>query len=302
MGNWWETAPAARTVPALLLPSVAMATLPGLTTTKGLSAMKDHSRKTTTTAGEHARPAPSAAPIGSDSGKLVTRAQAARLLGKGYNTVKRWEGSELHPVRDASGTHWFREEDVRALARRLKQREIVDDPTENYDGATAARVFRMLDEGKPIADAIVALEVHPAVARAIAAEWADLRGGFFIGAKALARIDRISIMHVEESLRTEADLVSALETISAEECEICERRSPRVCLTCVMQRRGEFLALVKADDAARNARAAKRGERSRLQDAHARAAASARLRTEPAEEITMRPPSGRAPSVVDEST
>ena len=67
------------------------------------------------------------------------------------------------------------------------------------------------------------------------------------------RIDRITVMHVEESLRTEKDLLSALETISADDCEICERRSPRVCLTCVMQRRGEFLALVKADEAARNA-------------------------------------------------
>jgi hypothetical protein len=94
-----------------------------------------------------------------------------------------------------------REEDVRALARRLKQDEVVEDPTKHYDG--------------------------PTVARAIAVEWADLRGGFFIGAKTLVRMDRLTVMHVEESLRTEADLLQALETIDAITCEVCDRCSPQ---------------------------------------------------------------------------
>jgi hypothetical protein len=47
---------------------------------------------------------------------MLTRAQVARRLGKSIATVRRLEGSQLHPRRDASGVFRFDEAEVSRLA------------------------------------------------------------------------------------------------------------------------------------------------------------------------------------------
>jgi hypothetical protein len=55
---------------------------------------------------------------------MLTRGQAARLLGRSVATVRRIEGRLLHPTRDARGTHWFHEYDVERLAARIRAGEV----------------------------------------------------------------------------------------------------------------------------------------------------------------------------------
>jgi hypothetical protein len=47
---------------------------------------------------------------------MLTRSQVARRLGKSLATVRRLEGSSLHPSRDDNGVHWFDESEVQRLA------------------------------------------------------------------------------------------------------------------------------------------------------------------------------------------
>jgi len=47
---------------------------------------------------------------------MLTRSQVARRLGKSLATVRRLEGSSLHPRRDDNGVHWFDESEVKRLA------------------------------------------------------------------------------------------------------------------------------------------------------------------------------------------
>lgn len=238
--------------------------------------MKHANEKTAATNDDRASATPTAPANGTNGGRLINRAQAAKILGKGYNTVKRREGVDLHPVRDGQGVFWFREEEVRALARRLQQSEVVEDPAKHYDGATAARVFAMLDEGRGIADIIVALELHPAIARGIAREWADLRGALIVGGETLARFPTFPCMFFAEPVRTEADLIEALETADAQHCDLCERNAPHFCLWCFVHRHRELVALAKAEEAREKARVEERYQRRVEAEAQksARAAAS----------------------------
>lgn len=258
--------------------AVATATLPSAVGPKGSSAMTQHNEKTAAANGEHAFVTPTAEANDTDTGRLITRAQAAKILGWGYSTVKRSEGIDLHPVRDARGVYWFREEEVRALARRLQQGEVIEDPAKHYDGPTAARVFKMLDEGQTLPDIIIALELHPAIAREIANQWADLRGALIIGGETLARFPTFPCMFFAEPVRTEADLIEALETADAQHCDLCERNAPHFCLWCFVHRHRELVALAKEEQAREKARVDERYRRCIQAEAEksARAAAASR--------------------------
>lgn len=50
---------------------------------------------------------------------MLTRSQVARRLGRSLATVRRLEGKELHPERDARGVHRFDPLEVAALGDRL---------------------------------------------------------------------------------------------------------------------------------------------------------------------------------------
>jgi hypothetical protein len=222
--------------------------LPGPATRKGRTTMKNRSKKSDATNAARADAMPPAAGDGMAGDKLVTRGEASKILGIGYNTVKRWEGTKLHPTIDAQGIRWFREEEVRALARRLRASEgseDVEDPSRRYDGETARRVFRMLDDGKLIADVVIELGLHPSVAREIAREWSDLRGGLILGAEVLARLSAMPCISFGDEVRTEAEFVEALESVSVERCEVCEHNAAQVCLSCVIRRHGHVLAFAK---------------------------------------------------------
>ena len=58
----------------------------------------------------------SVVPVADDSQARLSRADVAQRLGVSVASVRRYEGSLLHPTVDKSGAHWFSIKEVTALA------------------------------------------------------------------------------------------------------------------------------------------------------------------------------------------
>ncbi len=82
----------------------------------------------------------------------LTRAEVAAELGVSSSTVRRLEGSELHPVTLDDGKHVFDPEEVRAVARTRAR-----SGTASPRGELAARACELFREGKGSIDVIIAL-------------------------------------------------------------------------------------------------------------------------------------------------
>lgn len=64
---------------------------------------------------------------------MLTRAQVAERLGKSIATVRRMEGTELHPRRDAAGIHRFSPAEVDAVARVPRKRFVMAPDAERHE-------------------------------------------------------------------------------------------------------------------------------------------------------------------------
>ena len=107
-------------------------------------------------------------------GKL-TRARVAERLGVSISKVRSMEGTTLHPE-VIDGVHYFSADDVDFAARATppagRTRASLD------DGQVAARVFRMIDNGKELIEIVEELEVTPELVRTLFHEWkTDLFAG-----------------------------------------------------------------------------------------------------------------------------
>src|SRR5437899_12580122 len=82
----------------------------------------------------------------------LTRTEVAAELGISPSTVRRLEGSELHPVTLDDGKHVFDPTEVHAVARTRAGRAAA-----SATGELAARACELLREGKGSIDVIIAL-------------------------------------------------------------------------------------------------------------------------------------------------
>jgi len=100
-------------------------------------------------------------------GKL-TRAQAAERLGVSISKVRSLEDKTLHPE-VIDGVHYFARDEVDAIACSMpastRGRRRLD------EGQIAARVFRLIDNGKEVREIVEELEVTPQLVRALYREW-----------------------------------------------------------------------------------------------------------------------------------
>jgi hypothetical protein len=102
-----------------------------------------------------------AAPIGG-----LTRGQVARQLRVGITTVHRMRlQGQLHPRRDHAGVWRY---DPAEIARVGVARGVHDTRTE---GAIAARVFQMLDQGARLREIVVAVRLVPQEVRRLYADY-----------------------------------------------------------------------------------------------------------------------------------
>jgi AcrR family transcriptional regulator len=104
-----------------------------------------------------------------DSQPRLSRADVAERLGVSVATVRRYEGSKLHPTVDSSGAHWFSAKEVTALAAsRANQaidrgaiRNTTPAPEVRTRGEIAALVFERFDQRQSHAEVVIGLRVEP---------------------------------------------------------------------------------------------------------------------------------------------
>jgi hypothetical protein len=111
----------------------------------------------------------------SDNIPRLTRRQVAESLQVSVATVRRLEGSELHPEKNDKGVWTFDASEVaRVVGLRSRKRRVKRED----EGDVAARVFELLEQGYDLRDIVVALRVRPQIVRELYSEWVvDLRAG-----------------------------------------------------------------------------------------------------------------------------
>jgi hypothetical protein len=106
----------------------------------------------------------------------LTRGQVARRLGLSVASVRRFEGSRLHPRCDEHGVWLFDPEEVRGLAAERARRDGGDSKAARlHEGDLAARVFELFEAGRSLSAIVRELHEEPAKIRRLHREW---RAGF----------------------------------------------------------------------------------------------------------------------------
>ncbi|MDX2051796.1 MAG: helix-turn-helix domain-containing protein [Polyangiaceae bacterium] len=112
-----------------------------------------------------------AMPIPARGSGLVTRRQAAEMLGVSVSTLRRRE-NEFKPV-IVGGVHMFEESIVRRETTTIRRRAALDSLGPSA-GETAAAVFRLLEEHVSLQQIVIQLRILPSVVRALEAEWREM--------------------------------------------------------------------------------------------------------------------------------
>lgn len=111
----------------------------------------------------------SVVPSGYDQQLRLSRAEAAARLGVSVATVRRYEGSALHPSIDKSGAHWFSVPEVTALAASRANKALdrgsisktTSTPEPRTRGELAALVFERFEQRYSLAEVVISLRVEP---------------------------------------------------------------------------------------------------------------------------------------------
>jgi DNA-binding transcriptional MerR regulator len=109
----------------------------------------------------------------------LTRDDVAKRLGVSLSTVRRFEGSRLHPLVTDKGVRRFKPADVEALAISLAaKRNTLRNAEKAYEraaelpkGELAALVFERLEQRHSLAEIVIALRVPPEDVRELYHSW-----------------------------------------------------------------------------------------------------------------------------------
>jgi hypothetical protein len=112
-------------------------------------------------------------PSANDGSKRLTRAQVAERIGASIPTVRRSEGTHLHPHVDENGVHWFDPAEVTAFAAsranealsRGKIRNGMPARESRTRGELAALVFERFEQRQSQAEIVIGLRVEPETVR-----------------------------------------------------------------------------------------------------------------------------------------
>jgi AcrR family transcriptional regulator len=121
----------------------------------------------------------SVVPVTSSSETPVTRAQVAARLGVSISTVRRYEGSRLHPKVGDDDVHLFDPKEVAALAveltneprtARRRNANATIAPAHSRD-EIAALVFERLEQRQSLAEIVIGVRIEPDTVRALFEQW-----------------------------------------------------------------------------------------------------------------------------------
>ncbi len=116
-----------------------------------------------------------------NAGKL-TRGQVATRLGISVSTVRRLEGTRLHPTIDSDDVRWFDEKEVASVAAELANTGVAKRKgasnaavtaisSARSQGELAALVFARFEQRQSLAEIVVGLRVSPDVVRGLYDQW-----------------------------------------------------------------------------------------------------------------------------------
>ena len=97
----------------------------------------------------------------------LTRNEVAKLLRCSISTVRRLEGTELHPTVGPDGVHVF---DPKELLRIAEERAARTD-VPSKEGERDARVFELLDAGKGLREIVTTLRLPVELVSKLIREW-----------------------------------------------------------------------------------------------------------------------------------
>jgi len=108
-----------------------------------------------------------------DGPKRLSRAQVAERIGASVPTVRRYEGTLLHPHVDENGVHWFDPNEVTALAASRANQALARGKIRNATaareprtrGELAALVFERFEQRQSQAEIVIGLRVEPETVR-----------------------------------------------------------------------------------------------------------------------------------------
>lgn len=166
------------------------------------------------------------------AGRLLRRAEAARMLGVSKSTLRRMEGTSLRPVVGPKNVHLFQEEEVRAIVVTRRSRL----ESEPGSGDVAAEAFSLFDAGVHVVDVVKQLRVAPDVVERLHATWARLRDMMVLSVDGRSEINKLLLGWDDHSLKTEADVVAFLKKWMTDEsfrrCSDCRTEMASFCRTC----------------------------------------------------------------------
>lgn len=159
--------------------------------------------------------------------RLLTRQEAARMLGVSETTLRRREAEGLRPTMRGR-THMYEETLVRQMTTTMRRRWSGPAP---MDGGVAADVFTLLAEGVPPRDVVVRLRVPPEIVVRLCSQWAELGDGFFVSAEDAAALGLRSVDDVRAAVGRVAE-VAAQAATSNSTCTRCNAPSTSICRDC----------------------------------------------------------------------
>jgi hypothetical protein len=148
-------------------------------------------------------------------GKLLRRAEAARMLGVSKSTLRRMERDELTPVIGPKNVHLFEEQQIRSLV--VTRRTSFG--TASSLGDHAADAFALFDANEHPADVVKRLRLDPDLVEMLYAKWAHMRGVIAFSAEGRARLGQIFLQNKVE-LRSEADILEFIQHWTQAETEL----------------------------------------------------------------------------------
>ena len=114
---------------------------------------------------------------------LVTRAQAAQMLGKSKSQIRRYEKSGmLNPITNEKDWRLIPVEEVVQLRRTLcvEPDALTQQNSSEIDVETTVHAFDLFDQGFNGIEAVRQLQITPEQAKQLSQSYSDLKGGFTI--------------------------------------------------------------------------------------------------------------------------
>ena len=155
-----------------------------------------------------------------------TRSAVAALLQVSVTTVRRFEGTLLHPVKGEDGTHLFDPIEVQELASRRPAATPVKNST--AEGEVAAAAFALFKKKTSPRDVVIELEQSPAVVQKLQEDWERLGDRVVVGEEVLGILDRMSAARLIDEEVVSAIWNNRPERLRAYvEAKVNERRQTR---------------------------------------------------------------------------